>query len=61
MALVKKCGLTIKTAFHSEKRVRRCFTLCYSGHSEIREVIKKNSYKAVRLTAWVDPEAVRKM
>ena len=29
----------------------------------LREVLKKNAYKAVRLTAWVDPspEAVRKM
>ena len=32
----------------------------------VREVLKKNAYKAVRLTAWVDPpspspEAVRKM
>ena len=30
----------------------------------VREVLKKNAYKAVRLTAWVDPpspEAVRNM
>ena len=33
-------------------------------HQVIREVIKKNCEKTVRLTAWVDPpspEAVRKM